>query len=299
LTGHPENKYVLSRAEAIRSPGVYKNSNGNFEVQYDAARALGPPIVQPNKYQHFQGLAYRVGRDLRSYLERLGQDKFPPSTGLQYQMESLEDALKRMETDLPSQMATQMATEATTSNSKNTMLKRMALDLRHVAPDLAEHAGFDLSDPSTMGEQQAAALLQMQILEEANNNWELPFPENEHVWDFASDRLEYMEEEPTRPSVTARPRVKQFFSMRKFPPCCQSKVRQEVISSLGPEIQEKPMPPKPGDPKSMTQVQPEAQRRPKKVARHLRGQTPHFPFGESQYSRTWLSFRMEQDLKDG
>ena len=303
MTGHPENKYVLSRGEAIRSPGVHKNSNGNFQVQYDATGALGHPIVQPNKYQHFQRLAYRVGRDLRSYLERLGQGKFPPRTGLQYQMESLEDTLERMETDVPSQMTTQMATEATTSNSKNAMLKRMALDLHHVAPDLAEHAGFDLSDPSTISEQQAAALLQMQILEEANNNWELRFPENEHVWDFASVRLEYMEEEPIGRSVNARPRVKQFFSMRKYPLCCQSKARQEAISALGPEIHEMPMPPKPADLKSMGQVQPEVppetQMRPKKVARHLRGQTPHFPFGESQYSRAWLSFRMEQDLKDG
>jgi hypothetical protein len=38
---------------------------------------------------------------------------------------------------------------------------------------------------------------------------------------------------------------------------------------------------------------------PKKKVRHIKGREPYFSLGESAFERAFLSWRMEQELKDG
>jgi len=285
-TGHPENKYVLSRDSAEHSPGVStRESNGNYklEVQYDALGRKGPPIVQPNKFHYLQKLAFMLGRDML-YCTRLLAEKVdrPPHYCLGKQWAALvqaEDMMKFIKSNDESRQCPSVDTIARSSAT----LQSMAQDLHVIASDLAENAGFNFGgDIKTITEAEAAALLQMQIIEEANNNWESRFPENEHVWNFAGPRLD----------SEVVPRLTQFFNMRRFPVCCQSSSTQTAIDQSGLIVQEKAV--------SVVQTTPVAhRRRSKKKTRHMKGQKPYFPFGETPYQQAYLSFRMEQDLKDG
>jgi hypothetical protein len=159
----------------------------------------------------------------------------------------------------------------------------MAQDLHRIAPDLAKDAGFNFGgDIKTITEVEAAALLQMQIIEEANNNWESRFPETENVWDFAAPRLDF----------EFVPRLTQFFNMRRFPVCCQYRATQTAIGRSGPIVQRKVV--------SVVWTTLVANgRQCKKMTRQLKGHQPNFPFGETPYHQAYLSFMMEQDLKDG
>jgi hypothetical protein len=200
---------------------------------------------------------------------------------------------------------------ATVSPAANCItLQRIAQDLDKVAPELADDAGFpDDWDPHTMTEEQAATLIQMQILEELNNNWESRFPENEHVWEFATPRVtpvaithtpEGRLLEGSQPLVI-NPRVKNFFSMHRWPVACQCEKTQRIIFASGPNIQEMPkaiVPPQRAGPRTSDGVRRDTTAQPARE-RHIRGQKPYFPFGETPYQRAYLGWRMEQDLKDG
>jgi hypothetical protein len=285
-TGHPENKYVLSRDSAQHSPGVSnRESNGEYEleVQYDALGRKGPPIVQPNKFHYLQKLAFMLGRDML-YCTRLMAEKVDRSPQYCFEQQwaalvQAEDKMNFIKSDDESQQYPGVDMIARSTST----LQSMAQDLHRIAPDLAQDAGFNFGgDIKTITEAEAAALLQMQIIEEASNNWESRFPENEHVWNFAGSRLDF----------EVVPRLTQFFNMRRFPVCCQSSATQTAIDQSGPIVQEKVM--------AVIQTTPVADRgRFKKKTRHLKGQKPYFPFGETPYQQAYLSFRTEQDLKDG
>jgi hypothetical protein len=285
-TGHPENKYVLSRDSAEHSPGVStKGSSEKFklEVQYNALGRKGPPIVQPNKFHYLQKLAFMLGRDML-YCTRLMAEKVDraPHYCLGKQLAALVQAEDMMES-IKSDDESQERPSVDTIVRSTATLQSMAQNLHRIAPDLAKDAGFNFGGGiKTITETEAAALLQMQIIEEANNNWESRFPETEHVWDFARPRLDF----------EVVPRLTQFFNMRRFPVCCQSSETQTTIDQSGPIVQEKAVP--------VIQTTPMAdRRRSKKKTRYLKAQKPYFPFGETPYQQAYLSFRMEQDLKDG
>ena len=217
---------------------------------------------------------------------------------------------------------TQQSQSRTTTDSleaNSITLQRMAQDLDRVAPELADDAAFPADwDPLTMTEEQAAILIQMQILEELNNNWESRFPENEHVWEFATQRVTPItithntDGNPLggRRPLVMLPKVKNFFSMRRWPVTCQCEETQKNIFDSGPVIQPKSdatVPPHQvaqraraavrGDVRA--DVRRDTTAHPQRRERHVRGQTPHFPFGETPYQQAYLSWRMEQDLKDG
>jgi hypothetical protein len=284
-TGHPENKYVLSRDSAEHSPGVStRESNGKYklEVQYDALGRKGPPIVQPNKFHYLQKLAFMLGRDML-YCTRLMAEKVDrsPHYCLGKQWATLVQAEDMMKF-IKSYDGFQQRPSVDTIAQSTATLQNMAQDLHRTAPDLARDAGFNFGgNIKTITEAEAAALLQMQIIEEASNNWESRFPENEHVWDFAGPRLDF----------EVVPRLTEFFNMRRFPVCCQSSATQTAIDHSGPIVQKKALP--------VVQTTSVANRRRSKKTRHLKGQKPYFPFGETPYQQAYLSFRMEQDLKDG
>lgn len=301
LTGHPENKYVTQRVgpppqpnepQRLLPPGVKFGAHG-AEVNYDKSGTVGPPILQPNKIEHLRKLGYRLGRDCRECLNILASDYVPTQECLKEQGELLKNSLEAMSTiDSP-------APDAEFSD-----LKKMALELHKIAPDLANHAQmiFEDHEPRKMTEAQAGQLIQMQVLEEVSNNWELRFPENEHVWDFAEDRLRDVEKNINGRKVLVKPRPRQFFNMRRWPVSLQTKEVQKAIIASGPVVQEKPEPP--AAPQSLTGAQLKAQvttasKRPPKTDRHIRGQRPSFPFGETPYQAAFQSFRMDQDLADG
>jgi hypothetical protein len=293
LSGHPENKYVISRDDASTSAGVGIDEEGKLEVRYDSVGNVGPPIVQPNKFHYLQRLAFRLGRDLKYNANVLAAPDPEIDDRVQAQLEGGATAEADMENITPVDRFVDPSRDI--PSPRIITLQRLAQDLHNVAPDLAQEAGFEISDPSEITERQAATLLQMQILEEASNNWEFKFPENEHVWDFASSRLEQTTRTINGRSIEVRPRLTQYFHMRRFPPCCQSTTTKTAIQESGPTIQEKPKlaVEEPVAAASTPEVPP------KKKARHIRGREPYFSLGESAYEKAFLSWRMEQELKDG
>lgn len=293
LSGHPENKYVVSRAAAATSPGVYTNEEGKLEVRYDASGRVGPPILQPNKFHYLQRLAFRLGRDLKDSAKVLA-DETPPDKRVENQVKSRAVSEAEMQNILPADRSEEpWVTNLAKPPPRSITLQRMAQDLHKIAPDLAQEAGFQINPGTKITEQQAAALLQMQILEEASNNWEFKFPEKERVWDFASNRLETTTRIINGRPVQRKPRLAQYFHMRKHLPCCQSTATKAIINKSGPTIQEKPEPVLMPD----TNVDAEDQRKTK--VRQIKGREPYFSLGESAFERAFLSWRMEQELKDG
>ena len=242
LSGHPENKYVVSRAAAATSPGVYTNEEGKLEVRYDASGRVGPPILQSNKFHYLQRLAFRLGRDLKERAKVFANET-PPDKRVEDQVKSRDLSEAEMENILPADRSEEpWVANLVKPPPRSITLQRMAQDLHKIAPDLAQEAGFQINPGTEITEQQAATLLQMQILEEASNNWEFKFPEKECVWDFASNRLE-----TTTRIINGRPvqgisKLAQYFHMRRYPPCCQSTAMKAIIKTSGPTIQEKPEP---------------------------------------------------------
>jgi len=181
LSGHPENKYLVSRAAATTSPGVYANEEGKLEVCYDASGRVGPPILQPNKFHYLQRLAFRLGRDLKESAKVLA-DETPLDERIQDQVKSRAEAEAEMQNILPADRSEEpWVANLVDPRPRSITLRRMAQDLHRIAPDLAQEAGFQINSPTEITEQQAATLLQMQILEEASNNWEFKFPEKQRV----------------------------------------------------------------------------------------------------------------------
>jgi len=302
LSGHPENKYVhqIPKLGVFEPLGVrFVGPNKRPVVKYDSQGREGPPIYQPNKEQYLLKLAWRLGRDLRKCMSLLGSDTYVDTrTCLLEQYQGLTDSLQAM-ADI---------TRADRSGSRKVTdpditLKSLALPLAKLAPDLfQEIQEFDaeLNHPEEMTEKHAAQILQKQIIEEVSNNWELRFPENEHVWDFASDRLAEVEKTINGRKLKVVPRTRKFFNMRRFPLGCQCDTTKTLIEQSGPIIQEELKPvevPKP--PLTSAQIRAQISGQPVKTDRHIRGQRPHFPFGETPYQAAYQSFRMEQDLKDG
>jgi hypothetical protein len=292
LGGHPENKYVVSRAAAASSPGVSYDEEGKLEVRYDVSGRVGPPILQPNKSHHLQKLAFRLGRDLKKNALVLAGEDPNSEDRVEGQLDARAAAEAEMDNILPEDRSGEPI-GSSDPPPRNTTLQRMAQDLHKIAPDLAVEAGFRIKSGADISERQAATLLQMQILEEASNNWEFKFPEQEHVWNFASDRVETTTRKVRGRSVLGRSRLTQYFHMRRFPPCCQSGATKTLIKESGPIVQEKP------DPVVHLATDTDPRAHTEQKVRHIRGREPYFTLGESAYERAILSWRMEQELKDG
>jgi len=153
-------------------------------------------------------------------------------------------------------------------------------------------------DPASLNEQQAAQLLQMEIIQESNNNWESKFPEHANLWDWAAPRTTATVRAPrSNRLIPARP--KQFFNMRRWPPGCQCHETQTKIAQQGPKLQAKPGSPKQATREEIRKQREEDLRNPPRERHTGRGQQPFYPFGESRFTQAWLSFRMEDDLKNG
>jgi hypothetical protein len=308
LSGHPENKYVyqIPKLGVFEPLGVrFVGSNKRPVVKYDSHGREGPPIYQPNKDQYLLKLAWRLGRDLRRCMSLIESDTYVDTrTCLLEQYQGLTDSLKAMADITPAdRSASQSSNDSRKVSDPNITLKSLALPLAKLEPDLfQEIQEFDpeLKDPEEMTEKHAAQMLQKQIIEEISNNWELRFPEKERVWDFASVRLAEVEKTINGRTVQAVPRVRKFFDMRRFPVGCQSDATKTLIEQSGPIIQEEPKPVEEPQP-LLTSAQIRAQNSGQlvKTDRHIRGQRPSFPFGETPYQAAYQSFRMEQDLKDG
>lgn len=274
---------------------MFNTTTNKFEVQYDAAGLMGPPMVQPNMYEHFSSLAFRLGRDIKSCLKVAKNQDVSIRNCVKKQQKAIDNAEKMIDN---AELQRQMPLNIRNADLGQFTLEDMAKKLLKVAPELAKDAGYDFSAGlDTMNDLQAGTLLQMQILEEANNNWEPKFPEHEHLWDFAADRLEAVTKTLHGRSVLVKPRPKHFFNIDKFPVTPKTILVTKRIT--GPQIQEKP------DPEAVETAQERAQRlmaealEPKNQVRWIRGQSPYFPFGETRYQEQYLSHRMTEELKDG
>lgn len=275
--------------------------------------------MQPNRIEHFLRLARRLGREILEWVEFLAipASSWPVDECVREQLDDLEESIREMQqVTIEDREALDLSEDLTKATLD---LKTLALDLDEYAPDLANEAGFDWSeeveepDPAnaTKGEVQRwkrrqseyGALLQMQILEEINNNWESRFPEDEHVWDFATSRVEPKTRTlPDGKEMMFIPKPKQFFSMHGYSFNCHTEQTQKRMTESDPSVATKPVPPVRAPPKTRQQIVGQAKQAKvpkKKKARHIRGREPHFPFGETTYQAAWLSHRMEQDLKDG
>lgn len=299
--GHPENKFVLSEEDAKNARYInYNNDTNEYEVQYDKTGTMGPPIVQPNKYYHLQRIGFRLGRDIRLLSELIG-DCGDDATRYQKQLDALAQTFQHMGTLHPGHGAHPV--DPGTGGALS--LKTIARDLVKCAPELRLDIGMDPKrDISTLTENEAAQMIQLQLIEESNNNWEPRFPEDEHVWDWVDNPFPSTEPAETQ-AVTPRSATvysKQYFSMRKWPVDCQSTAVQTMIKLSGPSWSDL----------DTTQVQmteqvpilTAAQRRlaigPYPRERYTgRGGPPNFPFGETPYQQAFQNFIVERDLKDG
>jgi hypothetical protein len=80
LSGHPDSKYVVSRAAASSSPSLFYEEEGT-QARYDAFGRAGPPIVQLNKFHYLLRLAFRLGRDLKDSANVLAKGHPEPDEG--------------------------------------------------------------------------------------------------------------------------------------------------------------------------------------------------------------------------
>ncbi|KAJ8070333.1 hypothetical protein OCU04_000713 [Sclerotinia nivalis] len=304
LTGHPEMKYVESRRRAHNAYGIQLDySTNTYTVQYNADRFTGPPIIQPNLYTFIEKASFKFGRAIAMYTEELTLDEthYTPELSLEIVNYSYGNTIKRSEgVELyPGEPNVPRANP----NPNNITLIRIASDLYKVAPDIFTDHGLNpetLLDPIVPFQTRmkyAALMIQTQVIEELNNNWESRFPINEKVWGFARDRLV----NPVRTVVAGRTfteyhQPRQYFSMRRWPPCEQSPASQQVIRDSGPVLQAKiteaVVPKKTNEEKKMELL------RKKQEPKHIGGGLPNFPFGETPYQQAYLSWRMQEDLKD-
>lgn len=310
LTGHPENQYITQPLDVnskILPPGVrFDDKLKSHVVTYGASGNAGPPVLMPHKYELFEKLAYRLGRECRAMLDfSLGPYK-PTKNCLEDQLNLIQkvyDAMHKLTDEDRAEIDEDGIAHIPDKKVYN--LKNMALNIHKIAPDIAEHLAeddkikFPIKNPTQMSEAHAGMILQMQIIEEVSNNWELRFPENEHVWDFADERLQEVSVNVGDRMVKKRPPKRQFFHMQRFPLAYQNPEKQALIITSGPVVQEKPV----QTVSTVSQVQQtpamNSLQPPPKVDRHIRGQQPSFPFGETPYQAAFQSFRIEQDLKDG
>lgn len=300
--GHPENKYFTDRKTAIRSRHVTQVARTNkYEVQYNASGRVEPPIIQPRKYEFLQQIALRLGRDITKSTQVVGQPL------AQHDRNSLIESLLTAKGHADQRMADQPATP----NPNNISLIEIARELNRMAPELAVDPPSTIDVANLLAEsattrlkekklQGANRLIHKQVVEELNNNWESRFPEKEPLWDYARPRLstyEYVDVDGQTERV--RYQIRNFFSMRRWPPQCQSYANKQIILASGPIVADAPPITAPTT-VARTDAQIRANllnRTPK--ARHIGGQPPNFPFGETPYQQAWLSYRMEQELKDG
>ena len=295
LSGHPENRYVVSRDNAAQSQGVRTLTDGILEVQYDVKGTTGPPIVQPNKYHYLQRIAYRIGRNISETLHTIASPGANENQCLRDQYQAFDGAARHMNPIPPADLAPGLLNTSIMEPTE-VNLHKLATELDGVAPDLAQDSGIN---PGTMDEKEAASLLQMEVLEEASNSWESRFPENEHVWEFSRPRVELHDKTVRGRVVQARPRRQQFFRMDRYPLPCQCEATQTAIKQCGPQVQEKLELESPTPERTETLIDTKMRGgRPIEIHRGM-NKPPFFPFGETPYSAAYLDWRMQNDLKDG
>ncbi|KAF7958583.1 hypothetical protein EAE96_002123 [Botrytis aclada] len=304
LTGHPEMKYIDDRRRAFAGYGIHWDEATNtFSVQYNASRFMGPPIIQPNLYSFIEKAAFKFGRAIAMYTEELtmGEKHYTRELSLQVVHQSYSDTIKRLEGKelYPGEPNVPPANP----NPNNITLIRIASDLYKVAPDIFTDYGLNLetlldsSVPYSTRLQYSALVIQTQVIEELNNNWESRFPIKENVWGFAHDRLTI----PVSTVVAGRTfeeyyQPRQYFSMRRWPPCEQNSSGQQVIRDSGPVVQVKPVK-QPAIKKSNEEKKMDVLRE-KQEPVHIGGVPPNFPFGETPYQQAYQSWRITEDLKD-
>lgn len=294
---------MLSEDDAKRASYItFNNDTKKYEVQYDSSGTVGPPIVQPNKYEHFQRIAFRLGRDIR-LLSELVADYGSNATRLQKQSQALNRTLQHMKEINPGHASGTVDP----ITGKELSLKMIARDLARHAPELLKDINME-RDISTITEEEAAQIIQLQLIEESNNNWESRFPEDEHVWDWVDDPLP-----TTQPADGATPlssthdaynTTRRYFSMRRWPVECQSTSLQAMIKTSGPPLDTDI---------STTQIQ-TVQQAPTLIAAQKRraaigpyprerytgrGGPPNFPFGETPVQQSYKSFEIVRDLEGG
>jgi hypothetical protein len=272
-----------------------------WQVQYDSAGQVGQPVLQPNFYEYLQTIAYGVGRDIRLLHNKI--------SGEHTEVERLEDQFDvlRLTGDLMDGLITDehgvrlaYRTDGQPSTGKEVSIRKMARDLHRVAPDLMDEAQVNLDgDIITGSEKGPATLIQMQLIQESNNNWDSRFPENENVWDFADSRLSLAQVGRSERGTAVRHRNVQYFNMRRWPLWKQSKEVQTEIESSNLVIQEKPAPPTSPRLNTRATRKNDMMDAPKREQHTGRGGPAMFPFGETPYQQAYLSWRMEEDLKDG
>lgn len=127
-----------------------------------------------------------------------------------------------------------------------------------------------LLQESPLSKEQAAGLLQRQIILEHNHNWDDRAPNFQRLWAFAS------------PIVNP----KQFFALDRWPPELQTQERRNEIWQSGPA------PPSPG------QTTEQDLPRPKENEVFYPGET-FFPFGETPYHEALLARQIDLNRPDG
>jgi hypothetical protein len=293
--GHPEIKYLVSEQHLEwRTDITFNPETEEYEVEYDNQGRLGPVILQPNLYDYLQQIAYRLGRDLRELHDKISSEQ----TATEREREQF--AVLNLTHDLLDDIITDEHDvrhplgHKKVRNRKEISIQKMARDLSRVAPEILQEAQVTL-DETRDNEQDAAKVLQMEIIQESNNNWESRFPVDYSVWDFAWSRRQPHQLPDGRTVLYPK---KKFFDMRLWPPCRQGTVTRTAIENSGLVIQKKPR-----------EIVPQAKTRqeifedldkPPPVEQHRgRGMPPFFPFGETPFQEAYQSWRMEKDLEDG
>jgi hypothetical protein len=279
----------------------FNDALNQWQVQYDSAGQVGKPVLQPNFYEYLQTIAYRVGRDIRLLHNKISGDH--------REVERLEDQFDvlRLTRDLMDSLITDgngvrlpYPTDRRPSTGKEVSIRKIARDLHRVAPDLVDEAQVNLDeDLITESEKGSATVIQMQLIQESNNNWDSRFPENENVWDFAHSRLSLGPDGRSERGMAILHRNVQYFNMRRWPLWKQSKEVQTEIESSNLVIQEKLAPPTSPCLNVRAKRKNDIMDAPKREQYTGRGGPAMFPFGETPYQQAYLSWRMEEDLKDG
>ncbi|KAK6615303.1 hypothetical protein H4I95_00455, partial [Botrytis cinerea] len=304
LTGHPEMKYIDGRRRAFAGYGIdWEQATNTYSVQYNADRFTGPPIIQPNLYSFIEKASFKFGRAIAMYTEELTLEEkhYTRDLSIAVVHQSYSDTMKRLEGKelYPGEPNVPPANP----NPNNITLIRIASDLYRVAPDIFTDYGLNLETlldsavPYSTRLQYSALVIQTQVIEELNNNWESRFPIKEDVWGFARDRLI----NPVSTVVAGRTfteyhQPRQYFSMQRWPPCEQSPAGQQVIKISGPVVQAKIVK-EPAKRKTMEEKRMDLLRK-KQEPVHIGGAPPNFPFGETPYQQAYQSWRITEDLKD-
>jgi len=274
---------------------------------------LGAPIIQPRKFAFLEQIALRLGRDITKATQIVDQSLgYHSRNSLVHQVLQAKDhADGRMREDLILPGETR-APNVATPNPNNISLVDIARELNRLAPELATDPPSTINVNNLLADSETSRLIELklqdanrlihkQVVEELNNNWESRFPENEPVWDYARPRLatyDYVNDNGKTERV--RYQVRNFFSLRRWPPQCQSAENQQIILASGPIVPDPPLINPPPSAPALTDAQIRADLlNETQQARHIGGQPPNFPFGETPYQQAWLSYRMEQELKDG